>query len=364
MIDLAKLRKVHAMTTSPNPHEAAVAWSKVDGILKAGGKTRRALPGLLKGSTEKPVDPPQGAGGFSPFAGFDDWMEEKEPGYRARMARERAEKRQREKDELADLLRRYGSMEALEADNAMEAAIEAAAGPFKGKVKHQFANGVFEVDGLDGWYDSLFIDRAPERVKAAIAKAIPMPVTVTEAKAEYDAWDARDRELGLAWGRLDDNQLSLPCRIRQEMVRRLFETGLRSRTMEEVLVRQRHLLDSNSGLGIEEAVLADLEALAASVEGGIWDTPSPAPAIPPEVDVLDAPRGMPGDQPIGWARGWNACREAMMKPGTAAADVRLNGALDAVRRLQGCRSACQGDALDCPCLTLARQVLQEEAAHG
>ncbi|WP_424139215.1 hypothetical protein [Roseomonas chloroacetimidivorans] len=309
MIDIAKLRKVHAMTCSPNPHEAAVAWSKVDGILKAGGKTRRALPGLLKEA--EPPEPAEAAG-FNPFTGFDDWMEKQEPGYRARTARERAERRQREKDELAELLRLYGSMEALQADNAMQAAVEAAAAPFKGKVKHQFANGVFEMDGLDGWYDSLFIDRAPERVQAAIARALPMPVTVTEAKAEYDAWEARDRELGLAWDRLDDTQLSLPCRIRQEMVRKLFERGLRSRTLDEVLLRQRYLLDSNSGLGVEEAVLADLEALAAKEA-----PPRPAGTIPPEVDGLDAPRGMPKEQAIGWARGWNACREAMMK-GAAA----------------------------------------------
>ncbi|WP_424138202.1 hypothetical protein [Roseomonas chloroacetimidivorans] len=58
MIDIAKLRKVHAMTSSPNPHEAAVAWSKVDGILKAGGKTRADLPGLLGAYKMRPPFPP------------------------------------------------------------------------------------------------------------------------------------------------------------------------------------------------------------------------------------------------------------------------------------------------------------------
>ena len=260
MIDVAKLRKVHAMTTSPNPHEAAVAWGKVDGILKAGGKSRRHLRGLLGETTEKPADPAPSAG---PFAGFAEWMEQQEPGYGARMAREAAERRQRQKDELAELLRRYGSMEALEADNAMQAAVEAAVAPYKGKVKHRFANGVFEIDGLDGWYDGLFIDRAPDRVKAAIVDALPMPSTVTEAKAEYDAWEARDRELGLAWDRLDDTQLSLPCRIRCEMVRQMLDTGLRARSLEEVLVRQRHLVErGHHDEAIERAVLADLEHLA------------------------------------------------------------------------------------------------------
>lgn len=307
-MDLVKLRKIHAMTASPNAHEAAVAWGKVDAILAAEGKTRRALKGLL-GTAEKPADPTRG-GGFNPFAGFTDAMEKQEPGYRARMAREAAERRQREKDELADLLRRYGSMQALEADNAMQAAVEAAAAPFKGKVKHQFANGVFDVDGLDGWYEGLFVDRAPERVKAAIARALPLPATVTDAKAEHDAWEARDRELGLAHGGLGDVHLSLACRVRQEMVWKLFKADLRSRTLEEVLLRQRYLLDSSMGLGIEEAVLEDLEALAT-----VAVPPRPAGSVPPEVDVLDAPRGMPGDQPIGWARGWNACRDAMTRGG-------------------------------------------------
>ncbi len=60
MIDVAKLRKVHAMTASPNANEAAVAWSKVDAMLSAEGKTRAHLPGLLA---------PQigGAGGYPPF---------------------------------------------------------------------------------------------------------------------------------------------------------------------------------------------------------------------------------------------------------------------------------------------------------
>lgn len=313
MIDVPKLRKLHAMTSSPNPHEAAVAWGKVDALLRAGGKGRQDLKGLLSGSADKPVDPaPQYA---NPFAGFDDWMEGKEPGYRASRAKEQAEKRQRETDELAALMRRYGSLERLEADNSMQAAVEAAVAPFKRAVRKEYANGGFETDSLDGWTDVYDPNGLPERVREAIKHALPLPATVTAAKAEYDAWEARDRELGLVRGDLSEAWLSLACQVRSDIVRNLFERDLRARDLGEVLLRQRYYVSRDmSEPENEKAILADLEALAAA------ETPLPfASIIPPEVDGLDAPHGMPKEQAIGWARGWNACRDALLRAPACAA---------------------------------------------
>ena len=82
MLDLNRLAKVWKLTTSSNPGEAAAAWDRARAIVAREGKTLADVPGLLR-AAQKP-EPAQTAettgGGFSPFRGFDDYMEEKEPG--------------------------------------------------------------------------------------------------------------------------------------------------------------------------------------------------------------------------------------------------------------------------------------------
>jgi hypothetical protein len=69
MINIDRLRKVHAMTTSPNPHEAAVAWVKVDSMLADGGKTRADLPGMLRANALPSGFKPVAPGGFQSEVG-------------------------------------------------------------------------------------------------------------------------------------------------------------------------------------------------------------------------------------------------------------------------------------------------------
>ena len=50
--------------------------------------------------------------------------------------------------------------------------------------------------------------------------------------------------------------------MRRHLVCQLLETGLRARTLAEVVMRQRYLVDLGENMPeIERAVLADLEAL-------------------------------------------------------------------------------------------------------
>ena len=55
----------------------------------------------------------------------------------------------------------------------------------------------------------------------------------------------------------------MPAHGRWEIVRDLLEAGLRVRTINDVLIRQRHFVGREYNMpNVEEAVLADLEVLA------------------------------------------------------------------------------------------------------
>lgn len=61
-------------------------------------------------------------------------------------------------------------------------------------------------------------------------------------------------------GGTDD--LSLACQTRRDLVRAAFETGIRARSLAEVEMRQRCLVEGESEIdGIERAVLKDLQHL-------------------------------------------------------------------------------------------------------
>lgn len=300
MLDLAKLRKVWALASSPNANEAAVARAKAEAMMKAAGKTMADLPGVLLAGGGRP-DP------NDIFAGFADRMEAKEPGWKVRETARRAEKARQEAEERAAVIARYGSEEAVEAFTPLEEEYRAAVRQWS-----TFQEPPYEtrwVESVDG-YKMYGRGDPPPRVLAAIASVRPLPRTIAEAKAEYDAWERRSRDLGLIFDNLGDLNLDLPVYIRYEMVRKLLETGIRARTLEDVLIRQRYCVESDiSEPEVDKAVLADLEALASvkrTVAPAVIELPDPA-------DHLDAPYRMAPAQALGWAKGWNACREEMLK---------------------------------------------------
>jgi hypothetical protein len=278
-IDLDRLAKIWKLTTSPNPGEAASARNRAQATVEREGKTLADIPGLLSAiHAAKPTAAPQ-PNAFNPFAGFDDYMEEKEPGYKAQRARRAAEQQQQEKDELAGLVAKYGSEDAIIQLSPLEAKLRAAV--LKWCVFQKPPYDTRWIDSIDGHSESYRHDKITSRVKNALSKAIPLPLTVTDAFNEYTMWNKRDRERQLVFENLGDTQLDLPSAFRQEIVRRLFEVELRARNIAEVLIRQRHLVDGQiSNPEIEQAVLLDLEGLLTQQENAQIVTPQRTAAEP------------------------------------------------------------------------------------
>ena len=133
------------------------------------------------------------------------------------------------------------------------------------------------IETIDGQRDPYPLDKMKLRVRKALSKAIPLPTNITDAFAEYTMWEKRDREMQLALGSMGDTQLDLPAAFRREIVRNLLEVGLRARSIAEVLIRQRHMIDAQMSMPeIDQAVLLDLEGLAAGVGQGGLGPPGPS----------------------------------------------------------------------------------------
>jgi hypothetical protein len=114
--EIETLRKVDALTRSPNKGEAQAARSRLRALLKKLGKTETDLPSIL--NPPKPVEPPSSPLG-NIFGGFDDYMEKQEPGYKDRMAAEVAAKKKEAAAYRKAVIAKYGSEEAAKTPNAM-----------------------------------------------------------------------------------------------------------------------------------------------------------------------------------------------------------------------------------------------------
>ena len=125
------------------------------------------------------------------FAGFDDWMEAREPGHKAAAARQKAEKAAAHEARLEAILERYGSAEAALAPCERELLLHKAVERWR---KPCDPPGERWTHSVDGWR-SYFIENAPAHLHEAIRNANPLPETFAAARAEYDYWRAREREM-------------------------------------------------------------------------------------------------------------------------------------------------------------------------
>jgi hypothetical protein len=275
--EIETLRKVDALTRSPNKGEAQAARSRLASLLQKRSKTEADLQSIL--NPPKPVDPPPSPLGNIFGSGFDDYMEKQEPGYKARMAAEQAAKKKEAAAYRKAVIGKYGSEDAAKAPNAMERAVDEAVAPFARKVMHKFSNGTFPCNSLDGWTGDFDKKELPKRLEAAIRAALPLPTTIAEAKAEADAWRERDDELAAIWEEpgYRGEHLSLGCDARKRLVNDMVDHGLRAGSAADMLARLHALLDMEMTLGRKDfaPLLADLEHLAAMKKASV----QPAPVV-------------------------------------------------------------------------------------
>lgn len=166
-LDMEKLRKVRAlMDGAKTDGERQAAKTKAETLAARAGMTlQQALSRLDASAQSQPVNP---------FDGFADWMEAREPGYKAEQARRRADREAKRLARCEELLAEYGSEKAVFAPTDLEKRLRRALLPLR-------EGG----DSFKGWVAG----NPTPAMWAAIQAAAPLPDTLQGIWAEHAAWE-------------------------------------------------------------------------------------------------------------------------------------------------------------------------------
>ncbi|PZO63223.1 MAG: hypothetical protein DI498_13870 [Paracoccus denitrificans] len=178
-LEMDKLRKVRAlMDGGKTEGERQAARTKATAIAARAGLTLQAALSRLDAQARTQAGNPFTA--KNPFQDFGDWMEAKEPGWKAREAQRRAEKEATRLARCKELLAEYGSEDAVFAPTEIEAAIRDA-------LAH------LEDDGNSLWsYRGFSYSNGPTAdMWDAMRGAVRVPDTVQEAWEAFQAHEAR-----------------------------------------------------------------------------------------------------------------------------------------------------------------------------
>lgn len=170
------------------------------------------------------------------FAGFDDWMEEKEPGWKAKKAAEKAERAAAWRRLKADLIAEAGSVEAVVAPCEREMILLAAVKQWRKTSPRPHQRWTKTLDGWNDWDFS----KAPPHVLAAVRAATPMPSSFYAAKAELDYWNRRDKEIEAVLNGempIGDTMLDLVADMRRWVIQKHVETDLEVSNLGEAMAR-------------------------------------------------------------------------------------------------------------------------------
>lgn len=152
-------------------------------------------------------------------------MEEKEPGYKARRAKEAADREARHAVERAAILQQFGTAEAYFAFTPREAALVAAGTPFARREQFKdwyepYPPRTYTVE-LGGFRDGdVFpLDRTAPETIAAISTAYPIPEPLRGIIDEYQDWETLRRGRGLFVD--GEYRLDMEAELRCEILRNL-----------------------------------------------------------------------------------------------------------------------------------------------
>lgn len=187
-LDMDKLRKVRAlMDGGKTEGERQAARRKAEAIAARAGLTLKAALSRLDAQVKQTAGNPFTA--KNPFQDFGDWMEAKEPGWKAKEARRRAAKEAARLARCKELLAEFGSEDAVFAPTDAEAA-----------VREALAHLEDEGNTLWGYRDFKYCDGPTPDMWTAMRSAGVVPGTVPEAWAAYQAHEARsDARCAFCW---------------------------------------------------------------------------------------------------------------------------------------------------------------------
>lgn len=265
-LDTDRLRKVAAlMESGATEGERAAARSRGEAIAAAAGLT---LDDALAILGDTPAEP----GGF--LAGFEDWMEKREPGHKARAARERAEREAARMARCVDHLRRFGSREAVFAETPDECRLRETLAPLADHRAFMDSEETY-IAGYCGWQGG---GEQPEALREALGRALPFPETIGAVRAEIATWDAlNDARMDLE--PLGDEPVWI--RARRHALERLMDT-ITAPTVEGVRTRLAWLAELNGRectrpVEWDAALIAALQADFETIARGLATTVRPAP---------------------------------------------------------------------------------------
>ncbi|MFS8037709.1 winged helix-turn-helix domain-containing protein [Xanthobacter sp. AM11] len=231
-LDLDKLRKVRGlMTGGATEGERSAARSRAESIAKAAGMS-------LKVALSK-LDTPPPPTARNMFEGFDDWMEAKQPGYKAGEAAKRAEREARNARRRAEVLAAYGSEAALFACTEREVLLDAAIAPIatwdqwidEAGTVHRFAK-MLDGQGGDFWN----VKDITPAIRKAVMGAYPWPETLADALTEVRDWERLRRDRGLFCRQGEWNHYcEVGCRV--VMLEHTLESSQPAATWDDVQAR-------------------------------------------------------------------------------------------------------------------------------
>lgn len=264
-LDRDKLRKVHALMT-----RGATAGERQ--AAKAQAEALAARAGMTLGEALSKLDAPAPANPANFFAGFDDWMEAREPGWKAAKAARLSERERRRLARCRQLRAEFGSKEPVFAETEPERRLRLALEPLEA-----------DWDGLESYGDWIPGKPTPAMWET-IARACPLPPAVPGVWAELGAWEA------LVEGRIAfvPDYDAPPCiRARQAALEHLMDTlpaptveGLRARLAWLAHLNARETArDGKADAALIATLCADFEAVAGGVQSGRRSTADKAAAV-------------------------------------------------------------------------------------
>ncbi len=210
-LNLDRLRKVQRlMQWGGTEGERNAARARAEALAAAAGMT---LEAALSKLDAQPVPQPR-----SFFDGFEDWMEAKEPGYKAREAVKRANRNGRDARRRAEVLAVYGTDGALFARTERETALDTAIAHLAtwdhwtdgdGTV-HRFAK---TLDGKVPKYGWWRWDDVTPAIQVAVMGAYPWPMFLADALKEVKEWDRLRWDRGLFTGGEWNHYAEVECRV-------------------------------------------------------------------------------------------------------------------------------------------------------
>jgi len=219
-LDIDKFRKVYALVSGgATDGERKAAKARAETIAKKAGLTLEQAVSKMDANEPEPVN-------F--FAGFDDWMEEREPGYKAKKQRENAARRDRYASRRAEILKEFGTVKAFLDHTPNERLLLKAAEPFITEwgdpyedVCGTWRRTVSLFAGIHGNFIKLE-DVDPEAIRA-IKSAIPFPENICGAFEELKAWDKLNRDRAHFYDH-HEYYYDLPIELRIELLREVVRT--------------------------------------------------------------------------------------------------------------------------------------------